>query len=174
MNFPDLYCKKFVIFNFRIKVRIYFLKDKTRRMPRTPLSINIKIIQDVESETIHVPTHYYYSIDGYDYQIQHLQKAVTEKYGIPEKHLKFQTEDGDTLTLSSDAYSSELIKVIVDKDFDTDKPLKAGTRVFIEDMTQLMEDPETADFTLATRVSRSTRPFSGPGPGSSGPCSSPG
>ena len=66
------------------------------------------------------------------------------------------------------------VRIYFLKDKTRRMPLKAGTRVFIEDMAKLMEDPETADFTLATRVSRSTRPFSGPGPGSSGPCSSPG
>ena len=36
--------------------------------------------------------------------------------------------------------------VLVDKDFVTKK--EAVTKVFIEDMTKLMNDPETADFTL--------------------------
>ena len=109
--------------------------------------VKIKMIQDVEPETIQVPgASNYPSIF-----IGDIQRAVTEKYGIPEKHLKFQSGDGSCY-LSPTAYvhSGRLIKVLVDKDFIMEKSLKkeAGTKGFIEDMTKLLDDPETADFTL--------------------------
>ena len=36
----------------------------------------------------------------------------------------------------------------MDKEFVMNKSLKKETQVFIEDMTKLKDDPETADFTL--------------------------
>ena len=116
-------------------------------------SINIKMFHDVESETIHVSDLYGYGKEGHC-EIQRLQLAVTKKYGIPKEHLQFQYEietrrSGNyILDPYYQADSSKVIRVFVNKDFVTDKLLKAGTRVFIEDMTKLMEDPETSDFTL--------------------------
>ena len=47
-------------------------------------------------------------------------------------------------------YSGRAFKVYVDKNFDMKESWKkeVGNKVFIEDMTKLMKDPETADFTL--------------------------
>ena len=66
---------------------------------------------------------------------------------IPGEHLKIRSGDGRVYDLFK---SDQEIKVFVDKDFVMEKSLKkeAGTKVFIEDMTKLMDDPETADFTL--------------------------
>ena len=122
-------------------------------------SLKIKIIQDVEPESIQVPDHYRYHSQvprpqvpyHHQFNVRDLQKAVTEKYGIPGAHIKFQPENGNGyLDPILNYYSAHLIKVLVDKDFVMDKSLKkeAGTKVFIEDMTKLMDDPETADFTL--------------------------
>ena len=112
-------------------------------------SVKIKIFQELESETIQVPDHYRYH--SQQFKVGDLQKAVTEKYGIPGEHLKFQFEygnGGSGYLDPSDYYCSHnnQIKVVVDKDFVMKK--EAGTQVFIEDMSKLMDDPETADFTL--------------------------
>ena len=96
----------------------------------------------IKPETIEVP-----KSSDYSYLVKSLQEAVTEKYGIPEEHLKFADEDEDDyIDFEEHVYRGKLIKVIVDKDFVTKK--EAVTKVFIEDMTKLMNDPDTADFTL--------------------------
>ena len=113
--------------------------------------VNIKMVQYVRSETILVPDQ---NINYYgEISVASIQRAVTEKYGIPSRDLKFVYEGSD-LHPSSLVDSSYLIEVVVDKDFNIEKPLQkeAGTKVFIEDMTKLMEDPETADFTLKIGV----------------------
>ena len=115
------------------------------------VNINIQMIQEGKHETIQVR-----SKQGQMYNqttIKSLQEAVTEKYGIPGEHLKFESESGTGrgsgyLSSSSNVHSSTLIRVVVDKDFCTKKSLEK--EVFFGDMTKLMEDPETADFTLKT------------------------
>ena len=60
-------------------------------------SVKIKIIQDVEPETIQVPDPY----NNQQFNVVDLQRAVTEKYGIPGDHLKFQQEGSSRLVVIS-------------------------------------------------------------------------
>ena len=106
------------------------------------LSVNIQLIQP---ETLQVP-----SVSNTEvFAVGDLRRAVTEKYGIPGENMKFQYED-ERLSSSDYAYPFQLIKVLVDKNFVLEKSEKkeAGTKIFIEDMTKLMGDAETADFIL--------------------------
>ena len=96
-------------------------------------SVNIQMIGRFQS-----------TIEVSKYTVKSLQEAVTEKYGIPGENLKFKFEDGSGFLSPTDNYnSSKQIQVLVDTGF-----VMKGTKVFIEDMTKLMSDPETADFTL--------------------------
>ena len=61
-------------------------------------SVKIKIIQDVEPETIQVPDPYNNHVM---FKVGDLQRAVTEKYGIPGDHLKFQQEGSSRLVVIS-------------------------------------------------------------------------
>ena len=110
------------------------------------LSANVRIIQKPKPEALQVP------VDRYNnYQISSLQEAVTEKYGIPGEHMKFR-EDSDFVYLStaSTVHYSVPIILEVDQHFDVKKSSEKKTKDFIEDMTKLLEDPETADFILKT------------------------
>ena len=110
------------------------------------LSANVRIIQKPKPEALQVP------VDRYNnYQISSLQEAVTEKYGIPGEHMKFR-EDSDFVYLStaSTVHYSVPIILEVDQHFDVKKSSEKETKDFIEDMTKLMEDPDTADFILKT------------------------
>ena len=116
------------------------------------LSANVRIIQKPKPEALQVP------VDRYNnYQISSLQEAVTEKYGIPREHMKFRYDpdlgygNGYLSTAASYAQNSNIpIMVEVDQDFDVKKSSEKETKDFIEDMTKLLEDPETADFILKT------------------------
>ena len=117
------------------------------------LSANVRIIQKSKPEALQVPV---YSHNIYkNYKISSLQEAVTEKYGIPGEHMKFRYDPdygygSGYLSTAKNAQYSIPIMVDVDQDFDVKKSSEKETKDFIEDMTKLMEDPETADFILKT------------------------
>ena len=86
-----------------------------------------------------------------------LLKEVSHQFGIPVENLKLAYDHGSNGrypgTIINDmnlcVYNVNLYWVVVDKDVLVKKNLKDfGTDLFIEDMTNLLEDPETADFTL--------------------------
>ena len=86
-----------------------------------------------------------------------LLKAVSQLVGIPAENLKLFYDHGDGYTgpsllitdmntFLSDRY---LYWVDVDKDIFVKKKTKeADSNLFIDDMTKLMDDSETSDFTL--------------------------
>ena len=86
-----------------------------------------------------------------------LLQAVSQQVGIPAENLKLFYDHGDGYTgpsllindmntFLSDRY---LYWVDVDKDVFVKKSTKeAESNLFIEDMTKLMDDSETSDFTL--------------------------
>ena len=112
------------------------------------LSPHVRIIQNLKTEGLQVPGDH-----DKRYKISSLQEAVTEKYGIPGENLKFRYDPdlgygNGYLSPADIVHSSDPIMVEVDQEFDEKKSL--SLQVFIEDMTKLLEDPETADFILKT------------------------
>ena len=104
--------------------------------------------RDSRPETIEVPKY-----NDCTYLVKSLQEAITEKYGIPGEHMKFRYDPdygygNGYLSPADIVHSSDPIMVEVDQEFDEKKSL--SLQVFIEDMTKLLEDPETADFILKT------------------------
>ena len=93
-----------------------------------------------------------------------LLKEVSHQFGIPVENLKlaYDHDSNSRYPGSNGRYPGTIITnmnqcvnndslywVVVDKDVLVKKNLKDfGTDLFIEDMTNLLEDPETADFTL--------------------------
>ena len=114
------------------------------------LSANVRIIQKSKPEALQVPVY-----NHKNYKISSLQEAVTEKYGIPGEHMKFRYDPdygygNGYVSPAAAVHSSDPIVVEVDQDFVVKKSSEKETNVFIEDMTKLLEDPETADFILKT------------------------
>ena len=95
MQFPHIgvILKKGKIQFDRFKLTKIILEDKKIDKIRRMQPVKIKMIQDVEPETIQVPgASNYPSIF-----IGDIQRAVTEKYGIPKEHLKLRKAISDHL-----------------------------------------------------------------------------
>ena len=89
-----------------------------------------------------------------------LLQAVSLQVGIPVETLRLATDQGSSIGCYPAASSiitnmderigfNNRYWVIFEKNALMEKNLEAsGTKLFIEDMTKLLDDPETADFTL--------------------------
>ena len=64
------------------------------------LNINFQMFEEGKPETIQVRS---IQAPRHNYQIKSLQEAVTEKYGIPGEHLKFEYDPGSATMWNSDS-----------------------------------------------------------------------